>query len=73
MRSSVRVGLITILLVAAIATAAWFLRPPASVRYAGSRDGIEAMVSLRTGGSASPEKLTVDLGGGVRIVATRLR
>jgi hypothetical protein len=43
------------------------------VRYAGSRGAIEAMVSLRTGGSAPPEKLTVDLGGGVRIVATRLR
>ncbi|HEY7956854.1 MAG TPA: hypothetical protein VII38_16230 [Polyangia bacterium] len=73
MRSSVRVGLVAILLVTAIATAAWFLEPPPSVRYAGSRGAIEAMVSLRTGGSAPPEKLTVDLGGGVRIVATRLR
>ena len=72
MRRTFRVGLIVILLLAAIGTAAWFLRPPPSVRYAGSRGPIEAMVALRTGGAAAPAQVTVELGGGVRIVAARL-
>lgn len=72
MRRTFRVGLIAILLGVALATTAWFLSGPPSVRYAGSQGRVAATVALRTGGTAPPAQVTIDLGGGIRIVAARL-
>jgi hypothetical protein len=55
-----RVGAIVILCLAAIGSAVWFLRPPASLRYAASAGNLSVMVMLR---GAAPDEVTVDVAG----------
>ncbi len=74
MGTAKRVGLLVVLVGAAVASALFLWRSPPSVRYAGSAAGVSATVALRleSPSAVPPQTVTVDLGNGVRLVASRL-
>ena len=55
-----RVGALVLVCAAAIGAGVWFLRPPASVRYAATAGELSVMVMLR---GAAPDEITVDVAG----------
>jgi hypothetical protein len=71
-RTATGIGLIVLLVGAAIATAVFFLKPQPGLRYAGAAGKVSATVNLRLDGIAPPSTVTIDLGNGVQVVAARL-
>jgi hypothetical protein len=65
-----RIGAIVLLCIAAVGAAAWFLRAPASVRYAAMAGDLSVMVMVR-GGGPPPGDVTVQIGD-VKVVAKKL-
>lgn len=73
MKPATRIGLVVLLAGAIVATVTWFLRPAPRVRYAGEAAGVAALVSLKLpDGARAPDRLTIELGDGERLVAQRL-
>jgi hypothetical protein len=69
---------VAVLLAALAAVVLFFTRPPHAARYVGvlalGDTRVEAEVALRISGAlATPEAVTVELAGGRRLVANRLR
>ena len=70
---ALRLGALALVVMLAVLVAAWWLRPVPSVRYVASAPGVSATVALRIDATvAPPATLTIDLGNGVRMVASRL-
>ncbi len=71
-------GVAAVLAAAVAVAVVWLARPVSQVRYVGelrtpAGGRVAASVSLRLDGIAPPAQVTVDLGGGLAVVAHKLR